>query len=146
MKKINPYAVGVVAFSALVLFFVVAMFIGPGPKLRHSQAIRDYIAELEDLTDSTRADNRRLENELAAADCQAMAKLAANLHWRTGDLQAQIFAGFGAVIAGEGLLNRVEVDSPAAIGQNLAEIGQLMQDRSDLVERRLADCLAEAAE
>lgn len=145
MKWVDRYTVGVVAFAALVLFLVVAMFIGPGPKLEGSPAIKNYAVELDQLVMTAEAENRRIKAELPTIDCPALAELSTRLHREAAGLQTEAIANLVVALEREGLLDRLQqgvlAGLPDSVDQNFARIGQLAGERSDLIQQRLTECL-----
>ncbi len=142
MKKTNYYyIIGVTAFSALMLLLVVAMFIGPGPRLKNSRIIKDYAEGLESLVARTEQKNNQLAEGLAAADCQLVWDKLDQLHSDAAVLWFQMGASYGSILTSEVLLDKTTADLPESIERNSSKIERLMNERAEMIKQKLVDCL-----
>ena len=141
LDKTNYYIIGVTAFSALMLLLVVAMFIGPEPKLKNSQIVNEYVKGLEFLVAETEDKNNQLAKELASADCQLVLDRFDQLHYQTTNLWSGIAAADTRVRVEEGLIDKKTVDLPESIGENLSRVDELTDQRADMIKQKLADCI-----
>ena len=141
LDKVSYYIIGVTAFSALMLFLVVAMFIGPEPKLKNSQIVKEYAEALESLVVETEDENNQLAEELASADCQLALDRFDQIHSQTINLWVSIAASTTRVWVEEGLVDKQTVDLPESISKNFARAEELTDQREDIVKQKLADCI-----